>query len=206
MWKFLRARSVAILISLLLILMLFLVLGIPNSINIPPFGWDLPPTSRPVTPEPTDPSSPTVITSTIGVASKESLGVLRVLGNSNQGIQLVTESTGYHLFEYRGGAYSGWPINAEPEGRDTWLTAVRVYSGDQPTWDGKVLTFDGLILRIADMGYQSSAEEAELLAQGQNGQVWLEEGDVITLIAVDDREAYSDNPGQILLEWFFLQY
>lgn len=56
------------------------------------------------------------------------------------------------------------------------------------------------------MSYFVTSDEAEKAAHGQYVEAQLNQGDVITLIAVDGRDAYADNPGQVVVECFFVQY
>jgi hypothetical protein len=129
-----------------------------------------------------------------------------VFGNSKQGIQIQIPSSGIYRFVYRDGSYSTYPIGGAPSDTKTWLTAVFIFYGDKALWDGTRIKDEELFLRLADTKYWASAEEVENSAEGQYVEAQLSEGDILTLIAVDHLNAYADNPGQVIVEWFFVNY
>jgi hypothetical protein len=162
------------------------------------------PTSQPSTPvaQPEIPAS----TRESGGPSVQSLGTIRIFGNSNSGVQIRIPESGIYRFAYRDGAYATYAVGNEPPNMNTWLTAVFIFRGDQALWDGRRIKDESLLLRLADMKYRASAEEAEKAAQGQYVEAQLNQGDVLTLIAADYFDAYADNPGQVVVEWFLVKY
>jgi hypothetical protein len=175
----------------------------PETVSVGPVDFAVP-TSQPFTPVPqleiptstTEPQGPSI----------QSLGTIRIFGNSNAGAQLEIRETGIYRFSYRSGAYATYAVGDAPADTKTWLTAVFIYRGDQALWDGVRLKDESLFLRLADMKYWDSAESAENAAQGQYVEGQLTQGDVLTLIAVDHFDAYADNPGQVILEWSLVKY
>jgi len=175
----------------------------PKEVNVGPVVFDVP-TSQPYTPvaqskipaSATESQGPTI----------QSLGTIRVFGNSNAGVQIQIPETGIYRFSYQSGAYATYATGNAPTNTKTWLTAVLVYRGNQALWDGRRIKDESSFLRVADMKYWDSAESAEKAAQGQYTEAQLSQGDVLTLIAVDHFDAYADNPGQVILEWFLVKY
>ncbi len=179
----------------------------PKEVSVGPVSYEIPtsiPTSQPQTPV-VKPDLPTPTTAPQG-PSVQSLGTIRIFGNSNQGVQIQIPKSGIYRFAYRSGAYSTYPVGRAPENTKTWLTAVFIYRGDRALWDGRRIKDESLFLRLADTSYWSTAEEAERAAQGQYVEAPLTQGETLTLIAVDHFDAYADNPGQVVIEWFFVQY
>ncbi len=176
---------------------------VPEKVSVGPVDFVVP-TSQPFTPV-VQPSIPTSTTEPQG-PSIQSLGTIRVFGNSNAGVQIEIPETGIYRFSYRSGAYSTYAVGNSPADTKTWLTAVFIYRGNQALWDGRRIKDESLFLRLADMKYWDSAESAENAAQGQYVEAQLAKGDILTLIAVDHFDAYADNPGQVIIEWFYVRY
>lgn len=179
----------------------------PKEVSVGPVSYEIPtniPTSQPQTPV-VKTGFPTPTTAPQG-PSLQSLGTIRVFGNSNQGVQIQVPRSGIYRFAYRSGAYSTYPVSRAPENTRTWLTAILIYRGDRAVWDGTRIKHESALLRLADTAYWSSAEEAEKSAQGQYLETPLSEGEILTVIAVDHFDTYADNPGQVAIEWFFVQY
>jgi hypothetical protein len=172
-------------------------------LTIGPVGLSAP-TSQPQTPVVVE----QIVTSTseFNGPALQSLGIIRILGNSNQGIQIKVPETGIYRFSYKSGSYATYPVGGAPKDLKTWLTAVCFFRGDRALWDGTRLRTEDALLRLTDVGYRLSAEEAENVAYGQYLDVQLTEGDILTLIAVDHLDAYADNPGQIVIEWLLVRY
>lgn len=175
----------------------------PKEVSVGPVSYEIP-TSQPQTPV-VDPRLPTATTVPQG-PSLQSLGTIRVFGNSNQGVQIQIPGSGVYRFAYRSGAYSTYPIGRAPENTKTWLTAIIIFRGDRAVWDGTRIEHESAFLRLADTGYWSSSEEAERSAQGQYLEAPLTEGEILTLIGVDHFDAYADNPGQVVVEWSRVEY
>ena len=175
----------------------------PETVSVGPVDFAVP-TSQPFTPV-TQPQIPTSTTEPQG-PSIQSLGTIRVFGNTNAGVQIQIPETGIYRFSYRSGAYSTYAIGNSPADTKTWLTAVFIFRGDKALWDGTRIMDESLFLRLADMNYWDSAEGAESAAQGQYVEAQVNQGDVLTLIGVDHFDAYADNPGQVIVEWFLVKY
>ena len=175
----------------------------PKEVAVGPVVYDIP-TSQPQTPMP-NPQVPTPTRAPQGPLLQP-LGTIRVFGNSNRGVQIQIPQSGIYRFAYQSGAYSTYPVGRAPENTKTWLTAVLVFRGDRALWDGTRIKHESTLLRLADTGYWASAEEAEKSAQGQYLEAQLDQGEVLTFIAVDHFDAYADNPGQVVIEWFLVQY
>ncbi len=149
-------------------------------------------------------SPPRVQPITPQVPQPVSLGTIRIPGNSNQGIQIRIDQSGYYMFRYVSGAYSTYPLNQSPSGTKTWLTAVLIFKGPRALWEGESVKGDSSFARVADTAYWSSAQEAENASRGMITRASLNKGDVLTLIAVDGQSYYSDNPGEVTLELLIL--
>lgn len=175
----------------------------PEKVSVGPVDF-VPPTSQPATPVIQN-QLPTATTEPQGPSS-QSLGTLRIFGNSNAGTQIQIPETGIYRFSYRSGAYSTYSVGNSPSDTKTWLTAVLIFRGNTALWDGRRIKDESILLRLADMKYWDSAESAESAAQGQYVEAQLSQGDVLTLIAVDHFDAYGDNPGQVIIEWFLVKY
>ena len=176
---------------------------IPIEIRVGPVSFGIP-TSHPQTPI-VQPQIPTSTSAPQG-PHIQSLGTIQIFGNSNQGTQIQIPQSGIYRFAYKSGAYATYPIGGAPENTKTWLTSVFIFRLDRALWDGRRIKDESLFLRLADTKYWASAEEAEQSAQGQYVEAQLKQGEVLTLIAVDHFEAYADNPGQVVVEWFFVPY
>jgi hypothetical protein len=174
-----------------------------KGISVGPVDFEVP-TSQPYTPV-AQSQIPTSTTEPQG-PSIQSLGTIRIFGNSNSGVQIQIPETGIYRFSYRSGTYATYAIGNAPADTKTWLTAILIYRGDQALWDGRRIKDESSFLRLADMKYWESAESAERAAQGQYVEAQLSQGDVLTLIAVDHFDAYADNPGQVIVEWFLVKY
>ena len=176
---------------------------VPERVSVGPVDFVVP-TSQPFTPV-AQPQIPTSTTEPQG-PSIQSLGTIRIFGNSNAGVQIQIPETGIYRFSYRSGAYATYATGNAPANTKTWLTAVFIFRGDKALWDGRRIKDESLFLRLADMKYWDSAESAENAAQGQYVEAQLTQGDVLTLIAVDHFDTYADNPGQVIVEWFLVKY
>lgn len=195
--------GVGIAIGAVLVLV-FISLGArPTKIGVGPVDWEIP-TSQPQTPVVLT-QSPTSTSEPQG-SHLESLGTIRVFGNSKQGVQIQISRTGIYRFAYRSGAYSTYPVNSAPPDTKTWLTAILIFLGDRAPWDEDRIRDEEAFLRLADTNYRASSEEAEESARGQYVEAQLNEGDVLTFMAVDRLNAYADNPGQVIVEWLFVNY
>ena len=177
----------------------------PKEVSVGPVSYEIP-TSQPLTPVPVTQSGIPTSTPEPQGPSIQSLGTIRVFGNSNAGVQIQIPETGIYRFTYRGGAYATYAIGNAPPDTKTWLTAVFIFRGPQALWDGRRIKDENVFLRLADMKYWASAEEAENAAQGQYVEAQLNQGDVLTLIAVDHFDAYADNPGHVVVEWSRVEY
>jgi hypothetical protein len=175
----------------------------PEKVSVGPVDFVVP-TSQPVTPV-VQPQLATSTTEPQG-PSIQSLGTIRIFGNSNSGTQIQIPETGIYRFSYRSGAYSTYSVGNSPPDTKTWLTAVLIFRGDKALWDGRRIMDESIFLRLADMNYLDSAESAESAAQGQYAEAQLSQGDVLTLIGVDHFDSYGDNPGQVIVEWFLVKY
>lgn len=146
-------------------------------------------------PTPTSTPRPTASTRIDPVAR------ISVPGRSARGIQFTAEKGGTYRFAYAGGAYSVYAPGTEPKGFRPWLTAVCVFDGDQAPFDGEVLRKGQALLRIADNAYAGSQQDAIDLATGSS---WFEtdlaDDQTVTLIGVDHRYSYGDNPGTVEIQ------
>lgn len=165
-------------------------------------------TLEPPTETPFFPTSTPTIEPSPTVRSPISLGRFSVLSNTNQGTQYEIEQTGLYIFHYVGGSYSTYPENEQPAGIDTWLTVIRVYQGEFPIWknNNPEALSDQTFFRIAETrSYWPSAETAQTRAQtAQDVRVNLNQGDILTFVAVDEQSWYFDNPGEVTIEIMFV--
>lgn len=195
--------GVGIAVGAVIVYLLFSAGGKPKTVTVGPVEIEVP-TSQPLA-TPVYSQLPTSTAEPQG-PSTQSLGTIIVFGNSNAGIQVQIPQSGIHRFAYRSGAYATYAVGNEPAGTKTWLTAVFIYKGDRALWNGRIIDDTNLFLRLADMKYFSTSDEAEKAAQGQYVEMQLNQGDVLTLIAVDALDAYADNPGKIFIEWSLITY
>jgi hypothetical protein len=195
--------AIGVAIGAIVVFFLFSIGGRPTNVNVGPVEIEIP-TSQLLTP-PTYSQLPTSTPEPQG-PNVQSLGTIIVFGNSNAGVQIEIPQSGIYRFAYRSGAYATYAVGNEPAGVQTWLTAVFIYEGDRATWNGTTIDDTNLLIRLADMKYFSSSDEAEKAAQGQYLEVPLNQGDVLTLIAVDALDAYTDNPGKVFVEWSLVTY
>lgn len=190
-------------IGAVVVYLLFSTGGKPKTVTVGPVEIEIP-TSQPLTP-PVHSQLPTSTAAPQG-PSVQSLGTIIVFGNSNAGVQVQIPQSGIYRFAYRSGAYATYAIGNEPADTKTWLTAVFIYKGNSASWNGRIINDTDLFLRLADMKYFSTSDEAEKAAQNQYVEAQLNQGDVLTLIAVDALDSYADNPGKVFLEWFLVTY
>ena len=187
-----------------IIVLIFAQFGLqPREIGVGPVTYEIP-TSQPQTPV-TIPGIPTATSEPKG-PDLQSLGTLRIFGNSSQGLQVEIPESGIYRFAYRSGAYSTYPVGFAPPETDTWLTSVLIFRSDKAEWEGVRIRHERAFLRLADTRYWASAEAAERAAQGQYVEAQFNQGDVLTLIGVDHIDAYGDNPGQVIVEWFLVNH
>ncbi|MCI0397749.1 MAG: hypothetical protein L0332_29395 [Chloroflexi bacterium] len=152
-----------------------------------------------LTPSPESTAAPPMPTQVQSI----SLDPFTVPANTSEGIRFPAELTGWYTFRYVDGAYSTYPVDQIPPGTATWLTGITVFKNKPVQWDGTVVgrNFDEA---VNDYNYQFSETEAEARAQGSSFRIFLEQGDYITLVAIDHQSSYDDNPGAIIFEVFFL--
>ncbi len=134
-----------------------------------------------------------------------SLGTISVPGNSNEGMLFTASRSGQYIFKYVNGAYSTYPLNRIPEGLATWLADVRVFKNRSVEWIGNDIS-EHPEYRIINLGYSFSADEAEAQAKEYSVPVSisLAQGDTLILVAIDKKDAYNDNPGEVVLEVLFV--
>jgi hypothetical protein len=163
-------------------------------------------TSAPVIASPTSiPSSPTI-------PSPIFIDTIEVLGSSNTGADFIVPNTGRYTFKFKSGGYCTY---ATDPGFATCLPTIWIFEGNVDFWqdDGRSLNQNAasrVIASISDCqagnkAYCRTIADAEI--QGRNsGEVRmnLTQGSKITLIGVDHREAYLDNPGQVLIDVYYL--
>ena len=145
---------------------------------------------------------PTAIPRIIPTPEPKSIGFVSVLANSNDGLRFTADSAGRYEFKYSSGAYSTYPIDRIPDGLDTWLTAIRIFKNKPAQWNGEAISNSPDVSAI-DFGYSSSSNEAEAKAQDKVASITLLKGEYLTLVAVDGRPYYSDNPGEVSFEVFY---
>ena len=195
--------GIGVAIGAVVVFLLLSAGGKPKNVNVGPVEIEIP-TSQPVT-TPVHLQLPTSTTEPQG-PTIQSLGTIIVFGNSNSGVQAQIQQSGIYRFAYRSGSYATYAVGNEPEGVKTWLTAVFIFKGNRALWNGKIIDDTNLFLRLADMKYFSTSAEAEQAAQGQYVEAQLNQGDILTIIAVDALDAYADNPGKVFVEWFLVTY
>jgi len=182
-----------------------LTLGLrPSEVDLGPIVYQVP-TSFPQTPFAIPEDVPTSTSQPLG-PRLESLGVVQVFGNSNQGTQIQISKTGIYRFSYNSGAYAVYPISEEGSGSKIWLTSVLVFEGNRALWDGRTIRDRDALLKLFDTKYWDKAENAGNSAKGQYLEIQLAEGTILTLVAVDHLDSYNDNPGQVFVDIYFVEY
>jgi hypothetical protein len=195
--------GIGIAIGAVVVYFLFAAGGKPKTVTVGPVEIEVP-TSQPLTP-PVYSQLPTSTAEPQGPVV-QSLGSIIVFGNSNAGVQTQIPQSGIYRFAYRGGSYSSYVSGNEPAGLKPWLTAVFIYRGDRALWNGNIIDTQNRFLSLADMKGFSNSADAEKAAEGEYIEAQLNQGDVLTLIAVDGLDAYADNPGKVFIEWFLVTY
>ena len=130
------------------------------------------------------------------------LQTVSVAGNKVNGYQFTAGQAGTYRFQYMSGAYSVYPLGKTgPNGRP-WRTAIFVYRGDRvPFHANGDINKEAAELLLADTTDSASKAIAEGLAQGSSWfEMELASGETITLVAVDGRFSYGDNPGAVLIK------
>jgi hypothetical protein len=173
--------------AILVVILVFVVGAKPTNVSIGPIVFELPVTNPSTqNPEPV------------------ALGIIKVPGNSNQGVQLKIKEAGLYAVRYKSGSYSTFPNSEISAGQKTWLTMIHIFKGAQAEWDGETLKHEAVYKSVANTGFWPSSEEAENVAQDSNVQAYFNYGEVLTLIADDNRVSYADNPGEVILEVLFV--
>jgi hypothetical protein len=137
---------------------------------------------------------------------------IEVLGNSNTGAQFTVPQTGRYAFRFNSGGYCTY--GADP-GFANYLPTIWVFENTNNFWedDGRTLNQNiasRIIAPVSDCGagnnaYCNTIEDAEVWGlRSSEVRMNLTEGTTLTLIGVDHREAYIDNPGQVLIDILLL--
>lgn len=132
-------------------------------------------------------------------SSTDSLAYLNdyvIPGNSNQGIVISIPKSGNYRLEYLSGAYK-----TNPSDENSWLTAIYVFHGTSPVWDGRLLSKADANI-FADHGLLGSQSEATSLASGNYTQDYYDVGDFLTLVGADFSDSYSDNSGEVYISLY----
>jgi hypothetical protein len=140
------------------------------------------------------------------------IDTIEILGNSNTGEQFLVPKTGKYSFKFNSGGYCTY---ATDPGFATCLPTIWIFEGDAEMWqdDGRSLNQDTASRVIAPLSdcqagrnaYCRTIEDSDI--QGRNSsavRMNLTEGSMLTLIGVDNREAYADNPGEVLIDVYYL--
>lgn len=144
------------------------------------------------------PSSPPPSATT----TEQHIAAIDMLGNMSNGVQFTLPNmAGLYRFKYVSGAYSIYAIGAEPPGVKTWLTSVFIFRGDQVPYDDEILRKSQAVLALADIPYSATKEDAvQKASQDHDGlKVRFSAGEVISLVGVDHRSYFSENPGEVIV-------
>lgn len=180
----------------------------PDVTLIPPtlYPTPIPPTSLP-SPQP----SPTSI-ATFTPIPPSFFGTIEVPGASNAGEQFIASQAGTYIFRYKGGGYC---VYGTDPGFANCLPTIVMFETGVPLWedDGRTLNVDFAVRRIAALSncnagrgaYCNSISEAESWGlQSSEIRLRMSQGMSVTLIGIDHREAYSDNPGQVFIDVYYV--
>ncbi|ACL23391.1 hypothetical protein [Chloroflexus aggregans] len=127
------------------------------------------------------------------------VGEIMVLGDSRVGVHFEAPDSGYYLFKYEAGAYTFHKYSST---QPTWTTGVNIVYGKEITW--KNGGPENVVKRFADKGYFLSDTDAEIEAEGEMFKYYLKKGEIITFIAVDGYDTYSDNEGYVKISCYFV--
>jgi hypothetical protein len=140
-------------------------------------------------------NAPAEIAST---ATPASFGTITILGNSADGNLFTANQSGSYIIKYVDGAYSTFPISSQK----LWQTSVRIYKNRPVAWNQNAIgEFDYNFLAFGEV---DSKEQALSNAKGSSIIINLSQNDYIYLIAVDTKNSYADNPGEVILEILFI--
>lgn len=127
------------------------------------------------------------------------LDVLAIPGNSVTGITYRINQSGNYVFRYLEGSYRKYALDKNLVGEATWSTAARIFKNRPVEWDGKMVSETADYRMFIESLFDSKLE-AESATAGNELSLWLVEGDELTFVAVDHKDYYYDNPGEIVVE------
>lgn len=167
---------------------------VPPTDNISNSGSEIP-TNTPLLPTSVPTESPLPQQQDLVVDS------VAVPGNLINGIEYPIKQAGTYVMEIGSGAYSPWKNDAVKNGQ--WRTFAYIYinravkRGEDVWGSGVPVDPDLIIGCLRDMSSQSEAEEC---GKGQRSEeVALVQGDTLHLVALDERQAYSENRGSLIV-------
>jgi hypothetical protein len=157
----------------------------------------IPPTNT-QPPQPTLESPPSATSTIVPFTPQQQevvIDTVTVQGNALNGNEYQIQQAGSYAVEIESGAYSPWGDDTVKNGQ--WRAFAYIYKnrgvkrGDS-TWGSNVpITPDFIVGCEIDMGSRSKAEECGIGARSNLGT--LEPGDKLLFVAMDERQAYSEN-------------
>lgn len=170
--------------------------SMPTFTLIPPTNASLPAVISTDTPvPPTNTPKPTATFTPVPVKINFS-----VPGNIEGGTRIDISTAGFYQLGYVGNAYSPWPSDGY-EGNRGWATHVQAFINRPVEWG---MTSYGLIgpinfdVYLGAPDYHLAQNAAIAATRGKVASAgYLNAGDYITFVVVDERGVYSDNRGQV---------
>ena len=158
------------------------------------------PTQTPLNEIATQASQPnsTIPTTVSSTPTPISIETITLLGNSNEGKLFTANQSGMYILKYIDGAYSTFPVSNQ----GLWQTSVRIYKNRPVAWEQN--SIGGFDYEFAAFGEVSSKEQAMSNANGSSISIQLSQNDYIYMIAVDGKNNYADNPGEVVIEILFI--
>lgn len=141
----------------------------------------------------------TIPTPTLAEQQPTRLDILAIPGNSITGITYRINQTGNYIFRYMEGSYRKYALDKILEGEATWSTAMCIFKNRPVEWDGKMVSETADYRMFVESLFDSKLE-AESATAGNELSLWLVEGDELTFVALDHKDYYYDNPGEIVVE------
>jgi hypothetical protein len=131
---------------------------------------------------------------------------LTIPGYAQNGIRFEATSTSNHRITILEGAYNTWPPGSGSENQ--WRTIIHIYKNSDIHWGKTSYGFIQPIEQDFAIGrFESSAnttqEDAEVSVKGQSIEIYLQAGDFLIFVPIDEKDSYAENRGEIILEVSF---
>lgn len=125
---------------------------------------------------------------------------LTIPGYDGDGVPYVIRYTGKYTFRYVGGAYAVHKL--DNPGAKTWRSEIRVFLNQEVPWKNGEIERNKRLFYLGHQhpGYETEEEVKKDPDKKRHHVEYLNEGDKLYFIAVDDEGAYDQNRGQVTIE------